>query len=142
MMADSPVQLTSSGPPTTVLPEPDPQAAAALEGAGSDKDSLAEVVGRYPRFVDAWAALGAVTSDPVERYAYFRVGYHRGLDFLRANGWRGSGYVRWQETTNRGFLNTLSGLRDAAAAIDETDEVDRITDFLHQLDPDTNPATD
>lgn len=140
MMADSPVQLTSSGPPTTVLPEPDPEAAAALEAAGSDKGSLAQVVGKYPRFVDGWAALGGVTTDPVERYAYFRVGYHRGLDFLRANGWRGSGYVRWEEPTNRGFLSALSGLRDAAAAIGETDEVGRITDFLHQLDPDTNAA--
>ena len=54
------------------------------------------------------SATSAATT--IERYAYYRVGYHRGLDALRANGWRGSGYVRWSEPTNRGFLRALAGL--------------------------------
>ena len=66
---------------------------------------------RWPRFLDAWARLGQLARDDVEAYAYFRVGYHRGLDRLRQSGWRGSGYVRWQHETNRGFLRALDGLR-------------------------------
>ena len=72
---------------------------------------------------------------PVEAYAYFRVGYHRGLDTLRAAGWKGSGYVRWSEETNRGFLRSLLGLHRAAAAIGEIDEQERCAQFLMQLDP-------
>ena len=46
---------------------------------------------RWPRFLDGWARLGQLARDPVEGYACFRVGYHRGLDRLRQSGWRGSG---------------------------------------------------
>ena len=67
----------------------------------------------------AWAALAGLGRDDIERYAAFRVGYHRGLDALRANGWRGSGYVRWADETNRGFLRCLRGLQQMAAAIGE-----------------------
>ncbi len=73
--------------------------------------------------------------DPIERYAYARVGYHRGLDTLRAAGWRGSGYVRWRHEPNRGFLRSLHSLELAAAAIGETDEEQRCALFLRQLDP-------
>lgn len=100
------------------------------------KAAVAAVVAAYPRFIDAWARLGELAVDPVESYAYFRVGYHRGLDALRGAGWRGSGYVRWSAETNRGFLFALSGLGEAASRIGEQDEVDRIAQFLHQLDPD------
>ena len=59
-----------------------------------------------------------------------------GLDRLRQSGWRGSGYVRWEHPTNRGFLRALDGLRaSAAAAIGETDEEARCAEFLHQLEP-------
>jgi hypothetical protein len=68
------------------------------------------------------------------------VGYHRGLDRLRANGWRGSGYVRWTHETNRGFLRSLAGLQAMAAAIGETDEAERCATFLRQLDPSWPPA--
>ena len=99
---------------------------------------MAAVAGRYPRFLDAWAELGDLGRDDIERYAYYRVGYHRGLDALRANGWRGSGYVRWSEPTNRGFLRSLAGLGDMAAAIGEHDEAERVATFLAQLDPDAS----
>ena len=39
-----------------------------------------------------------------------------------APGWRGSGYVRWEHRTNRGFLRALDALRAAAAAIGEEPE--------------------
>lgn len=133
-MSDAPVNL-SSGLPTTVLPEPPPALAAALAAAGTDRAKLAAVAASEPRFLDAWAALGEQAADPIERYAYFRVGYHRGLDTLRASGWRGSGYVRWAAPTNRGFLRCLDGLRATAATIGETQEAERCALFLQQLDP-------
>lgn len=102
--------------------------------------AVAGVVAGAPRFLDAWAALGDLGRDPVERYAAYRVGYHRGLDALRANGWRGSGYVRWSEPTNRGFLRCMRGLADMAAQIGEDDEADRCRTFLLQLDPSGIPA--
>jgi hypothetical protein len=128
----------SSAPPSTVLPAPDPAARAALDealAAGGDRDAIALVVARYPRFLEGWAALGDVGRDEIERYAAYRVGYHRGLDALRASGWRGSGYVRWSAPTNHGFLRSLVGLGEMAAAIGETDEAERCSQFLLQLDP-------
>jgi len=93
------------------------------------------VVAQSPRFLDGWARLGELASDPVDAYACFRVGYHRGLDQLRQAGWRGSGYVRWEHETNRGFLRALNGLRATAAAIGEIDEEARCAEVLVQLDP-------
>jgi Protein of unknown function (DUF3151) len=145
MSDERPVTLTPSGPPSTVLdPEPD-AALAALQAAlarppAERRDAVTAVVARWPRFLDGWARLGDLGRDDVERYAAYRVGYHRGLDRLRANGWRGSGYVRWSAETNRGFLRALRGLGDTAAAIGETDEAERCATFLAQLDPAGVPA--
>ena len=136
-----PVQL-SSGLPETILPVPAPGLAEALEAAGEDRDAVAAVAARAPRSIDAWAALGAVGRDDVESYAAYRVGYHRGLDALRANGWRGSGYVRWSRPSNRAFLRCLEGLRARAEAIGEHDEVERLALFLRQLEPDWDRRTD
>ena len=105
----------------------------------AQRDAIAEVVAGYPRCLEAWASLGEHARDDVERYAAFRVGYHRGLDRLRANGWRGSGYVRWAHEDNRGFLRSLSGLAATAAAIGEDDEAERCTHFLYQCDPAWSP---
>jgi hypothetical protein len=133
-MSDAPVHL-SHGLPETVLP-PEPTAVVdALAAAGDDRDEVAAVAARFPRSLLAWATLGELGRDDMERYACFRVGYHRGLDALRANGWRGSGYVRWRNETNRGFLRALQGLQRQAAAIGETDEAERCALFLTQLDP-------
>jgi hypothetical protein len=87
-----------------------------------------------------WAQLAALGEEPIERYAYARVGYHRGLDALRANGWGGTGRVRWSEPTNRPFLACLVRLRAAAAEIGEDAEVTRIDEFLRDLDPDWDDA--
>ncbi len=138
-MSDAPVSLTPSGPPETVL-DPEPaDAVAGLAAAGDDRDAVAAVVARHPRFLDGWARLGALARDDIEAYAAYRVGYHRGLDRLRANGWRGSGYVRWEHETNRGFLRSLAGLAATAGAIGETDEHERCELFLRQLDPNWPP---
>ncbi|HYU39362.1 MAG TPA: DUF3151 family protein [Acidimicrobiia bacterium] len=144
-MSGQPLDLSSHGPPETVLaPEP-ADALAALEAAvaappETRRAAVADVVAQWPRFLDAWAQLGALARDDVEAYAYFRVGYHRGLDRLRQSGWRGSGYVRWRHPTNQGFLRALEGLRAAAGAIGEHDEEQRCADFLRQLDPDWDRA--
>ncbi len=135
----SDIHLTS-GPPETVL-DPEPaDAVAGLAAAGDDRAAVAAVVAKYPRFLDGWARIGELGRDDIERYAAFRVGYHRGLDRLRQSGWRGSGYVRWSNETNRGFLRALEGLRATAESIGETDEAERCAVFLRQLDPEWPPA--
>jgi hypothetical protein len=133
------VQFTS-GSPETVLDPLAADLAAALDAARSlppeqRREAVAAVAARSPRCLHAWADLAELSTDPIERYAFARVGYHRGLDALRAAGWRGSGYVRWQHESNRGFLRSLDALRQAAGAIGEVDEEQRCDLFLRQLDP-------
>jgi len=113
------VQFTS-GSPETVLDPLAPELAAALDAA---------------RSLPPDQRRAAVAAEPIDRYAFARVGYHRGLDALRAAGWRGSGYVRWRHEPNRGFLRSLHALQLAAGAIGETDEEQRCALFLRQLDP-------
>jgi hypothetical protein len=133
------VNLTAGIPETVLMPE-DPEARAALAAALTEpidvrRDAVAAVAAGWPRDLDAWARLGQLGRDDIERYACFRVGYHRGLDRLRQSGWRGSGYVRWRHESNRGFLRALDGLSRTAAAIGEVDEAQRCDEFLHQLEP-------
>lgn len=136
----NPISLRPSGPPETVLDAEPADALAALEAALAEpedarRDAVAAVVRRWPRMLAAWSALGDLARDDMEAYSAYRVGYHRGLDRLRANGWRGSGFVRSEHETNRGFLGALSGLARIADAIGETDEAERCALFLGQLDP-------
>jgi hypothetical protein len=144
-MSDAPVSLTSSGPPETVL-DPEPSAtrvrlAAAAELTGAaQRDAVAAAVADDPTSLEGWATLGDLGRDPIESYACYRVGYHRGLDRLRQSGWRGSGYVRWRHESNRGFLRSLDGLRAIAGEIGEGEEAERCAIFLRQLDPEWPPA--
>lgn len=124
----------SAGVPETVLDAEPAELLAGLASATS-RDEVAEIVAANPASLAAWARLGDVGRDPVERYAAYRVGYHRGLDRLRGAGWRGSGYVRWANETNRGFLRSLAGLGAMAGSIGEEDEALRCDQFLRQLDP-------
>ncbi|MGO9456738.1 MAG: DUF3151 family protein [Acidimicrobiales bacterium] len=128
------------GTPETVLPDLDPAVASQLEAAetsptGERRAAFSAVAARHPRCLEAWASLAELEAPAVDRYAFARVGYHRGLDALRAAGWRGSGYVRWRHPSNRGFLRSLEALRAAAAEIGEADEAERCALFLRQLDP-------
>jgi hypothetical protein len=122
-----------------LLPEPADLRHALQQALGGPEDgrrtAVAGVVARWPRSPGAWAALGDTGRDDIERYAAYRVGYHRGLDALRQSGWRGSGYVRWHHEGNHGFLRALQGLAQMATAIGEDDEADRCRQFLAQLDP-------
>jgi hypothetical protein len=129
----------------TVLPPPrdaaDHALVRALDAEPSERPAaVGAVVAAHPTDLSGWAHLAALTDVPIERYAYARVGYHRGLDALRAAGWGGRGFVRWSQPTNRPFLRCLALLRDAAATIGETAEVERIDAFLHELDPDWDDA--
>lgn len=139
------IDLSGSGPPETVLaPVPDDWAAglaAALAlPEAEQRDAMSALAATYPGFLDAWAHLGRLGRDVMESYSAFRVGYHRGLDALRQSGWRGSGYVRWEHETNRGFLMALAGLQRCAEEIGETAEDERCATFLRQLDPNWPPA--
>ena len=129
----------------TILP-PAPQAAcqqlahALATDPESRKHAVGAVVADHPTFIEGWAQLATLGDEPVERYAYARVGYHRGLDALRGTGWGGRGLVRWSEPKNRPFLTCLVRLRTAADEIGEAGEVERIDAFLRDLDPDWDDA--
>lgn len=144
-MTDSPVNLSRQGPPETVLDAEPSDATERLAAAldlpeAEQRDAIAAVAASYPRCLDAWSLLGDAARDDTEAYAAYRVGYHRGLDRLRQNGWRGSGFVRWQHPENRGFLRALAGLSRVAGVIGERDEEERCHHFLHQCDPSWPPA--
>lgn len=126
-----------SEPSKILLEEP----AGSLEELGDVESSerAAEVAGKFPACLTAWAILGEealARQRFVDAYAYFRVGYHRGLDGVRKAGWKGSGVVPWSHVPNRGFLRSLAGLGKAAEAVGEADEATRCEEFLRQLSPD------
>jgi hypothetical protein len=122
-----------AGPPPTHLPA-DPAAAELAGGAAP-----AAVVRRHPSSPVAWAARAEAArtagEDDVTVYAYARVGYHRSLDMLRRNGWKGHGPVPWEHEPNRGFLTCLALLALSARAIGETEEWDRCSEFLRDSSP-------
>ena len=115
-------------PAPTLLPE-SPEA-ESLVAAGTP---AVDIAARYPAFSLAWAMLAesALAADSfVEAYAYARTGYHRGLDALRRNGWKGHGPIPWAHEPNQGFLRCLAALAKAAGAIGETPEAERCWTFL------------
>ncbi len=127
----------------TVLPAESQEAERELEqalaaGPPGNLPALKAVCAQHPDFLDGWARLGQavyLAGDPVLGYACARAGYHRGLDRLRRNGWGGSGEVRWEDETNRGFLRSLHLLMVCAAALGEAGERERCRSFLLDLDP-------
>lgn len=121
------------GPPATLLAA-DPEPAAEL-AAGVDPRVVAA---DHPESSLAWAEMtdNAWAQDRViEVYAFARTGYHRGLDALRRAGWKGHGPIPWEHEPNRGFLRSLNGLARAAAAIGESDEAQRCSQFLLDSSP-------
>ncbi|TDD19904.1 DUF3151 domain-containing protein [Kribbella turkmenica] len=116
-----------SGPPETLLPV-DPAAAELAAGAAA-----VDVAAKYPTSSLAWSELAeAALADgrTIEAYAFARTGYHRGLDLLRRNGWKGHGPIPWEHEPNRGFLRCLAALGKAAAIIEEKEEAERCATFL------------
>ena len=101
-------------------------------------ENPAVVAAAHPSASVAWAALAedALADDKaITAYAYARTGYHRGLDQLRRNGWKGFGPVPYSHEPNRGFLRCVAALARAADAIGETDEQTRCLDLLDDCDP-------
>ena len=130
-------QIPVNEPLETRLEEPE-GCLEALERA-RDVEEVAQVAARWPTCLSAWATLGELAlrdERTVEAYAFFRVGYHRGLDRIRGAGWRGRGIVPWSHEPNRGFLRSLRGLERAASALGEQDEARRCESFLQELAPD------
>jgi hypothetical protein len=123
-------------PPATLLPA-DAEADKALAEA-TTVAAVKAVAANYPAYSAVWAPLATdalAAGEPVTAYAYARTGYHRGLDALRRNGWKGHGPVPWAHEPNRGFLRCLHALALAAAEIGEADEAARCTQFLRDSDP-------
>lgn len=121
------------GPPPTLLPD-DPGPAGQL-AAGTDP---VQVAADHPASSLAWAVLAERAlheAEPVQAYAYARTGYHRGLDLLRRNGWKGHGPIPWEHAGNRGFLRALGALARAAEEIGEQEEAQRCVQFLRDSDP-------
>ena len=106
-------------------------------------DDPAVVAAAHPSASVAWATLAedALAADKaITAYAYARTGYHRGLDQLRRNGWKGFGPVPYSHEPNRGFLRCVAALARAADAIGEIDEQARCLDLLDDCDPTARSA--
>ncbi len=134
-------ELPLADRPNVILPAPPESHLDAIDRAlslgdeAARRDAVGKLVAAHPRSLAGWASLAPMGRDPIERYAFARVGYHRGLDALRGNGWGGNGWCKWEHPTNRPFLICLALLARAAGEIGEVDEVTRIAGFLRELDP-------
>lgn len=116
-------------PPETLLPT-DPGAELLEMGEAPD-----EVAGRHPDSVLAWARMAdsALAEDrDIEAYAFARTAYHRSLDSLRRNGWRGHGPVPWAHEPNRGFLHALAALASTSERLGDVEEAHRCREFLRE----------
>ncbi len=121
------------GPQPTLLPGDDEAESALL-----NNEDPAKVAADHPTASIAWAHLAEAALDrgeTIQAYAYARTGYHRGLDQLRRNGWKGFGPVPYSHEPNRGFLRCVAVLARAAKLIGEADEHARCLDLLEDCDP-------
>jgi uncharacterized protein DUF3151 len=126
------------GPDPILLPG---DSAAEAELAADESPEI--VAAAHPTASVAWAVLAerALADDKaITAYAYARTGYHRGLDQLRRNGWKGFGPVPYSHVPNRGFLRCVATLAKAADSIGETDEYARCLDLLDDCDPTARAA--
>ncbi|MGK2880384.1 MAG: DUF3151 domain-containing protein [Mycobacterium sp.] len=121
------------GPDPVLLPADGEAEAELLAG-----ENPSIVAAAHPAASVAWATLAeeALADDKaITAYAYARTGYHRGLDQLRRNGWKGFGPVPYSHEPNRGFLRCVAALAKAAEAIGEMPEYARCLDLLDDCDP-------
>ncbi|WP_290224987.1 DUF3151 domain-containing protein [Corynebacterium confusum] len=124
---------------------PNPIKLPADPGAESTQDLSAGIV-EHPDSPLLWATLAeqelarlrsdeALPTAYITAYAYARTGYHRSLDRLRGNGWKGWGPVPYSHEPNQGVLRAIATLAHAAQAIGEQDEYDRLRQMLSDADP-------
>src|SRR5579875_2485715 len=109
------VNLLGEPAPTLLPGSPEPE---GLVAAGAP---AADIAARYPAFSLAWAMLAEpalAAGGFVEAYAYARTGYHRGLDALRRNGWKGHGPIpgRTSPTAGSCAASPLSPARPTPSA--------------------------
>lgn len=129
--------LFGSEKPETRLPE-ELASNITADDAGASIDALEKLVAADLKDSGAWAALAlrlVEMEEPVKAYACARTGYHRGLDALRANGWRGTGPVPWDHEPNQGVLRAIGALVVTAKLLGEEEEVIRCLNLLHDCDP-------
>ena len=124
-------------PPETFLPA-DPGAAELATGT-----STQAVASTTPDSVLAWALLAQDALDDgrdLEGYAFARTAYHRSLDALRRNGWKGHGPVPWSHEPNQGFLRSLAVLATGSERLGDDAEAHRCREFLHESSPEAYAA--
>ncbi|APT93131.1 hypothetical protein CPHO_09780 [Corynebacterium phocae] len=80
-------------------------------------------------------AANGSAADFITAYAFARTGYHRSLDRLRGNGWKGWGPVPFDHEPNQGVLRAIAALAHCAKAIGEDAEYDRLRQMLSDADP-------
>jgi hypothetical protein len=122
---------------TNLFGEPEPtllptDAATVAIDAG---DSIELVAATFPASPLAWSLLADKALSEgrdLEGYAFARTGYHRSLDLLRRNGWKGHGPVPWSHEPNRGFLRSLAVLAEASERLGDLEETHRCREFLHE----------
>ncbi|GGG75772.1 hypothetical protein GCM10007338_11750 [Corynebacterium pelargi] len=73
--------------------------------------------------------------EQIHAYALARTGYHRSLDRLRANGWKGWGPVPYAHEPNRGVLASIAALALASRMIGDEAEYERCRQMLSDADP-------
>ncbi|WBT09316.1 DUF3151 domain-containing protein [Corynebacterium sp. SCR221107] len=106
-----------------------------------DAASPIEAVLANPASPSCWAtlALGRLeeaSSDEEKAiaYAFARTGYHRSLDRLRANGWRGHGPIPFAHEPNQGVLRAIASLALASELIGDNEEFERCKKLLEDSD--------
>ncbi|NLG55535.1 MAG: DUF3151 domain-containing protein [Rhodococcus sp.] len=121
------------GPQPVLLPGDDDAESLLLNHEDPKK-----VAADHPTASIAWAYLAEAAfndGEVITAYAYARTGYHRGLDQLRRNGWKGFGPVPYSHEPNQGFLRCVAVLAQSAKSIGENDEYSRCLDLIEDCDP-------
>ena len=119
-------------PPETKLPD---DTGSALLDEGRDPQNVAA---QHPDSRLAWALLAEAALEEgrdLEGYAFARTSYHRSLDALRRNGWKGHGPVPWSHAANQGFLRSLAALATASERLNDPEEATRCREFLRESSP-------
>jgi hypothetical protein len=119
-------------PPETLLPVD--SGAAELDDGGDAQN----VAAQHPDSTLAWVILAeAALADgrDLEGYAFARTSYHRSLDALRRNGWKGHGPIPWSHVPNRAFLRSLAALAQASERFGDDVEATRCREFLRESSP-------
>lgn len=120
-------------PPPVHLPE---NPAATLEPTAENALAHPEVPALWAGLAEAGLRGSTDAANLAQTYAFARTGYHRSLDTLRANGWKGWGPVPFSHEPNQGVLRAIAALARASQAIGDTAEYERCRQMLSDADPD------